>query len=290
VYFVAGDRDRVDLVRTQQPTLANADERFLLDAPEPAWQPHRSVSAGQNVNTVLSGATTYAGRTERLFFKPLSGVNPTQAHGYGHDSIVDLALHEVIAWRLARALGDPWDAMVVPAVWFDPPWARGIIDCGSVSLGAGGRAEIPVPGTGFDGLVSDAAFFDALIGAQDRHDQNLRARAKPCTLRLIDHGYSFAKPGDFHNNFPTAGFFLRLRFGERRFVIPPLTTLDYSGIGALDPSLAAHEVNAISVLRSDLTGLLGIADLLQSDRADALRARIDRMAQAPATVLRWGEY
>src|SRR5207302_5978660 len=116
-------------------------------------------------------------------------------------------------------LGSPWSELVAPAVWFDPPGVASIRLCGPVILGLGGSAFLPEPGAGFDRLVADAAFFDALIGAQDRHDQNLRAEMPP-RLGLIDHGYAFARPGDVHNSYPTAGFFLRMRHGQRRFTPP----------------------------------------------------------------------
>ena len=81
-------------------------------------------------------------------------------------------------------------------------------------LGMRGSASLPQPGAGFDQLIADAAFFEAPIGSQDRHDENLRASTPPPYLGLIDHGYAFARPGDYHNAYPTAGFFQRLRYGS----------------------------------------------------------------------------
>jgi hypothetical protein len=137
---------------------------------------------------------------------------------------------------------------------------------------------LPEPGVGFDQLISDAAFFDALIGAQNRHDQNLRAEAPP-RLGLIDHGYAFARPGDWHNSYETAGFFLKMRFGERRFRLPHGPVLDYSGLGPLSPALDSREQAAIARLAAD-RGLLGVAQLLSDDRADALRDRVARMGRS----------
>jgi hypothetical protein len=99
----------------------------------------------------------------------------------------------------------------------------------------------------------------------------------PASLGLIDHGYAFARPGDFHNNYETAGSFQRLRFGQRRFAPPHRPELDYSGVGSLSPGLSSHEQAALIRLRADLTGLLGVAELLPDDRADALRDRVERM-------------
>ena len=199
VYYVPGDRERLDRVRASHAGLTRSDERFLLDAPLPAFAQHRSKTPSVNVNSVLSGTTTHQGRTAPVFFKPLYGVDQTNAAGYDQDSVVDVGLHEIVAWRLARELGAPWDAMVAPAVWFDQPGAASIMDCGPLLLGVGQDMSMPEPGAGFDQLVSNAAFFDALVGHQDRHDQNLRSDAAPPALFLIDHGYSFARPGDYHN-------------------------------------------------------------------------------------------
>jgi hypothetical protein len=278
MYFVPGDRQRLDLVRAQQAGLSHPDERFMLDAPVPAWQAHRSVTADPGVNAVLSGLATLGMRQWTVFFKPLLGVAQATARAYGQDSVVDVGLHEVVAWRLAKALGPPWSTMVAPAVWLDPPGASNILHSGPILLGMGGGAELPQPGAGFEQLVSDAAFFDALIGAQDRHDQNLRA-AMPAKLGLIDHGYAFACPGDIHNGYPTAGFFIRLRSGERVFHLSHGITLDYSGLGALSPHLASHETAALTRLEA-AADLLGVADLLPHDRADALRDRTRRMLAA----------
>jgi hypothetical protein len=278
VYFVAGDRDRLDVIRNAQPTAVHPDERFMLDAPAPRWQPHRSLTAGPNVNSVLSGVAELAGRRWPLFFKPLQGVDLANAHPYAQDSLVDLGMHEVAAWWLAKALGPPWSLMVASAVWLDPPGASDIRESGPVMLGMGGSADLPQPGTGFDQLISDAAFFDALIGSQDRHDQNLRAQLPP-RLGLIDHGYAFARPGDLHNPFSTAGFFLRMRFGQRWFTLSHSAALDYTGVGSLSPTLATHERAALGLLEADRGNLLGVAQLLESDRADALRERVDQMAR-----------
>jgi hypothetical protein len=71
MYFVAGDRGRLNHVREAQPSLAHPEERFMLDAPTPAYAPHRSVTADPNVNDVLSGTAEYGGRRRTLCFKPL---------------------------------------------------------------------------------------------------------------------------------------------------------------------------------------------------------------------------
>lgn len=279
MYFVVGDRERLEHIRETQATLAHPDERFMLDAPTPSFAPHHSVTASPNVNSVLSATAELDGRRWPLFFKPLYGVMQSTAHAYGQESLIDVGVHEVAAWWLARELGAPWSELVAPAVWFDPPGALDIRASGPVVLGMGGSATLPEPGDGFDRLVSDAAFFDALIGAQDRHHENLRAGLPP-SLGLIDHGYAFARPGDQHNPYPTAGFFLRLRCGQRQFALLHGPVLDYGGIGDLSTALASHEQDAIARLSTDSDDLLGVAALLPDDRAEALRDRVRRMERA----------
>jgi hypothetical protein len=275
-------------VRDAQASLTHPDERFMLDAPTPVYAPHRSLTADPNVNDVLSGIAEHAGRRWPLFFKPLSGVKLGTARGYEQHNPVDVGIHEVAAWCLARELGPPWSEMVAPAVWFDPPGAADIRSSGPVILGMGGSALLPEPGAGFERLISGAAFFDALIGAQDRHDQNLRARSPPPRLGLIDHGYAFARPDDPHNKYETAGFFLKMRFGARRFRLPHGPILDFSGVGPLAPVLASHEQAAIARLAAD-GDLLGVAGMLSDDRAQALSQRVARMASS-GQVLRAGDF
>jgi hypothetical protein len=284
VYFVPGDRERLDRVRSSQAGLGHPDERFMLDAPTPAYAGHLSATAGPNVNSVFSGVTEYQGRKSRLFFKPLFGVDLTTAHAYGQESLIDVGVHEVASWRLARELGSPWQELATPAIWFDPPGGIDIRASGPVLLGMGGSAHLPQPGDGFDDLVSDAAFFDALIGSQDRHHENLRAGLPP-SLALIDHGFTFARPLDFHNTYPTAGFFQRFRWGQRRFVLPHGPILDYRGVGALSPALRVHEQEAIERLLDDSLGLLALAEILPDDRAVALRRRAQRMFRTKEILL-----
>jgi hypothetical protein len=278
VYFVAGDRERLDAVRRSQASLTHRDERFLLDAPIPSYVGHVSETAGANVNSVFSGVTEHNGRRCRLFHKPLFGVEQPTARAYGQNSLIDVGINEISAWRLARELGSPWRELVTPAVWFDPPGALDIRMSGPVLMGMGGSAGMPQPGDGFDTLISDAAFFDGLIGAQDRHHQNLRA-ALPPSLGLIDHGFTFARPGDFHNTYPTAGFFQRLRWGQRRFVLRHGPILDYSAVGTLSPRLTTDERDAITRLLDDSV-LLGLTEILPDDRSAALRDRARRMDRA----------
>ena len=54
---------------------------------------------------------------DKVTGKPIFGIEATAAHVYDQDGPVDVALHEIAAWWLARELGSPWSGMVAPAVW-----------------------------------------------------------------------------------------------------------------------------------------------------------------------------
>jgi hypothetical protein len=296
-YFFAGDGTRLERARALQQASTDPDERFLLDGTKTGFAPHISQTAqAANVNSVLSGDVALAGRSWRAYFKPTAGVSTSTASAYGHMSRIDVGLHEIVAWRLARALGEPWKSMVPPAVWWvppglpDPPDAATIEGTGPLVLGLPGAAGLAPPGRGFDQLISDAAFFDALIGAQDRHHENLRSDpAPPPLLGLIDHGYAFARPGDLHNAYDTAGFFIKLRRGVRSFRRLGFSPVHYSGVGQLSMTLANHERAALAALKADLRNLLGVAPLLEADRAEAMRERIRRM-DASGEILREGDF
>jgi hypothetical protein len=66
MYFVVGDRERLDRVRGSQADLTHPDERFLLNAPTPTYEGHISLTAGPNVNSVCSGVTEHNGRSPSL--------------------------------------------------------------------------------------------------------------------------------------------------------------------------------------------------------------------------------
>jgi hypothetical protein len=125
-----------------------------------------------------------------VFHKPFSGVHVANAIAFGQTDETP-PLHEAAAWRLAVALGPPWDEIVVPCVLREYAGADG-----SLSLRAIGWPRDVAP-TMNPTWCFPAAFFDSLIAQQDRHDGNWRWDGK--RLTLIDHGYSFAMPGALLN-------------------------------------------------------------------------------------------
>jgi hypothetical protein len=192
-----------------------------------------------------------------VFHKPFSGVHVANAIAYGHTDETP-PLHEAIAWRLAVALGDPWQGIVAPCVLRD--YAG---EDGSLSLQARGWPRDPAPIVNPTWCLP-AAFFDALIAQQDRHDGNWRWDGS--RLTLIDHGYTFALPGDIPNHFD---------FVEARHV---------GGAAAL----LTEEREALENLLAD-PDLLGVARFLLPQRALALADRAQRML-ARGEVLRPKEF
>src|SRR5207244_3944398 len=70
---------------------------------------------------------------------------------------------------------------------------------GSLCLLAEGRPAVHAPFSIAPDQITAAAFFDSLIAQQDRHAGNYRWDSQAQRLWLIDHGFSFARPGDLLN-------------------------------------------------------------------------------------------
>lgn len=245
-------KDRVAAVTASQG-LTETEALLLTDPLRAAPAPHASATGNPGVNsTYLCFLTTGA----RAFHKPFSGVNIKAAFVYGH--IQDgPPMHEVAAWRLARALGAPWNAMLPPCVLRDLPpggW-------GSLALGVDGLSKEPAPFTQAVPQVEAAAFWDCLTGQQDRHYGNYRWDGAARMLHLIDHGFCFAKPGDLYH----ASVFLIHRIGQ--------------GHGAL----SAQEIAVLQGLVAS-RDLLGLTAIVEPDRANAVADRADRMLTAGALL------
>jgi hypothetical protein len=184
------------------------------------------------------------------FVKPMGGVDARLARQYGHD-VTSTILAEYAASRLAGSLGEPY-ATLVPVVAL-----RRLVEVSGEQIAAvlahvpGDPAHVARALAGGGPAVRRAAFFDALVGQQDRNLSNMLADRSGRVIRLIDHGYTFAVPGACFN---ARGF----DQGQ--------------GVGTLDePDRAACR----NVLGSP--DLFGLAPLLGHERADAVRARARRM-------------
>lgn len=179
---------------------------------------------------------------------PWSGQDGPTAVVYGQQVPVQ-PLHEFAAWRLARRLGPAYEALLPPTV------LRSVSGhLGSLQAAAPGRHR--PGGTRPDPSAwARGAFFDALIGQQDRHEMNILIDDRSGTTTLLDHGHAFARRGD-----PVVeSELVRWRLG-----IPGAATLSAGERAALDRVLGS----------SDLFGLAGVVGL---DRAAAVHERARTM-------------
>lgn len=178
------------------------------------------------------------------YFKPFGTENKGLERGFGQDS-AQQSVHEAAAWRLARGLGPPWSEIVPPVVIRDLAG-----ETGSLALerpGRTGRHDVQTTAE-----WREAAFFDCLLGQQDRHAHNYLVAGDRITL--IDHGYTFARPGDYRN----ASHLVARRVAEGE------TALTYQERDALQRLLGSPD-------------LMGLGKVLQPARAAALRRRAEVM-------------
>jgi hypothetical protein len=227
------------------------DERALLDgSPESVTTLKR---AGRSTGYCDSGTGPTGGTntTRRIelsngvtgYFKPFDGVREDLATGFGQDSSQQ-SLHEAAAWQLAREMGPPWSEVVPPVVIRE---ING--ELGSFALARPGKEMVVAPW--HTGEWRQSAFFDCLIGQQDRHPGNYLVSGD--RIALIDHGYTFARPGDYRNYTWLAGH-----------------------RSQSDPALSYDERQVLQRLVAS-PNLLGLRSMLQPARADALKARVERM-------------
>lgn len=223
----------------------NPVERLLLESEaEGVEYPH-----GAGVNETLRvdlGNGTYA------YAKAFEGLDNRTARGYGHDS-AQQPIHEVAAWRVAERMGKPWSTMVAPCVLRS---VNGKV--GSLSL------ERP----GDPGHIGDSAdrragaFFDALIGNQDRHRGNYLVDNRR-RMTLIDHGFAFKRPGDYQN----ASDFQRSHCNQR---------------------LTDRERAILAEFLGDDTSF-GLKGLIEEDRLDAMRRRARDMVADDSILPAWDQ-
>ncbi len=135
-----------------------------------------------NAGSMTRWLVTLESRREAIF-KKLGNVKVEQARLYGQDR-VEANVHEVVAWRLAHALGDPWGQLLPTAV------LRTLDSIGPGVLcnrrdGWPDRAVFYKAKT----QAAAAAFWDCLVGQQDRHANQYRFDAGKSRLALIDHAF-----------------------------------------------------------------------------------------------------
>jgi len=204
-------------------------------------------------------------------FKPADGLLDAAANGlylgkqalvqYDHTPL-STTISECAAWQLAKHLGSPWNELVVPTVMKLPLHPEtGAPMLGAASVFRGGD----VGKRGFYEAVPDqvsaAAFFDALIGQQDRNKGNVLWYEERQVIYLIDHSFSFARAGGRHG----ASDLVQWRWsrGSRR-----LTEAELDTLGRL----------------LDSPDLLTLRRFLEPERAEALEARARRMRETGEVV------
>ncbi len=175
---------------------------------------------------------------------------------------VSTTISECAAWQLAKQLGPPWSDLVVPTVMKFPPHAEtGTPMVGAASVFRGGEAGRRGFYEAVPDEVSAAAFFDALIGQQDRNKGNVLWYEERQVIYLIDHSFSFARTGGRHGASDLVEW--RWSRGSRR--------------------LTQGELDALAGLLAS-SDLLTLRRFLAPERADALAARARRMAETEEMV------
>jgi hypothetical protein len=245
-------QDRVDELESQQGSPA---EDHLISARIDEYEVHGTENEGIN--------STYYVRFEvdaEAFHKTFSGVDVPAAQYYGHHPD-EVPLHECAAWRLAVRLGLPYSELVAACVLREHEGEAGALSARQYGLSWSREPFTEMPDSCFA-----AAFFDSLIAQQDRHRGNYRWDAGNRKLGLIDHGFAFAKPGQF--------------FNKSEFVVWRWKQ------GTAE--LAADERAALQGLL-DSGDLYGLAWFLLAEEADALAVRARRMLEQ-GTILGPGEF
>ena len=223
-------------------------ENNLIYLPVTSYTQHQTASPG-----AFPVSTFHVGLDNRLeaFHKPFDHVVVAQANFYGHHHR-EPPIHECVAWRLAHAIGPPLDELVAPVVMRE----CGPGNWGSLTARQAGVGRTLEPIQGRRDQCLSAAFFDALIGQQDRHLGNFRWDANSSHLGLFDHGFAFALPGDLFN----ASFFVEWRWDSN------LESLEQWEIEALEVLLRSHDVH-------------GLTEMLQAPRVDRLQERARTMLE-----------
>jgi hypothetical protein len=169
---------------------------------------------------------------------------------------VSVLIAECAAWQLAKQMGSPWVEMVAPTVVRSVDLPDGSRDVGSLTIFRPGRPRTREYLRAVPDQAAAGAFFDCLIGQQDRNWGNILWHESRQQIHLIDHGFSFARPGDNTGTRELGDW--RWRHGSRDLT-------DEEGAAAS------------GVVDADLHGLVGFLD---ADRADAVGERAHRLRES----------
>lgn len=238
----------------------SAAEIELLTLPVTLYVPLKTATPGSSkaYEAVLDG------RLEAVH-KPIWGVNKTLASMYGHRPM-EPAIHDCAAWQLAQELGGLLEEVCAPTVMRAHPKTD---DWGSLSKrwdGVGGGVPLVQAMQARWNQAKAAAFFDSLIGQQDRNANNLKWDAAHNHLGLFDHGYAFGLPDGLH-------YYNASQFVHERWIRG-------------EEQLEQWETQALATLVASYD-LLRMRAFLSKDRADRLEERAQEML-AQGTILPYG--
>jgi hypothetical protein len=174
---------------------------------------------------------------------------------YDHTPI-STVIAECAAWQLAKHLGAPWSEIAVPTVMKFPRLPdTGRVEVGGAVLFRGGNAGKQGFYQAVPELAAAGAFFDALIGQQDRNKGNVLWYPERDTIYLIDHSFSFGEAGGNRG----ASELVEWRWNHG------------------NPELEERELEALQRLRES-EDTLTLSRFVAPERVDALRARAEQMS------------
>jgi len=245
-------QDRVDELAAQQ---GSTEEDRLLHTQIVRYERHGTAHPGVNETyyVVLDDG-------HEAFHKPFTGVAVPTAQHYGHHPD-EVPMHECGAWRLAHRLGPAYAEIVAPCVLRAHEG-----EAGALSARQFGLPLTDEPLTRVPDRARAAAFFDSLIAQQDRHAGNYRWDGNAEKLGLIDHGFAFARPGQYVNQ----SFFVAWRWARD------------------EQALIDAEQQALRNLLES-RDLHGLGRFLLPEEAEALAARADLMLER-SSILAVGEF
>lgn len=249
--------DQVRRLLDRQGSIAEND---LIHLPIVSYAQHQTPNPGaapeQTFHVVLGSNWQI-----EAFHKPFGRVNVALA-GQFNQHHREPPINDCAAWRLAHEIGGIIEEIVAPTVMrFHPNegW-------GGLSKKWHGQGQTSEPMIQRPDQAKATAFFDSLVGQQDRHFGNIRWDQANHHLGLFDHGFSFAVPGQ--------------RFNHSKFV-------EWRWNQGTE-GLENWEEDALVQLRKS-HDLHGLADFLRAERAQALESRAQRML-ASGSILRLGEF
>lgn len=236
-------QERIEALLSVYMTRGSVLEQAMFNEPILSCAPHATANPG--------GSSTYLvvfeSRREAIF-KPFDGQNTGACTNYQQDPF-EAVLHEVAAWRLAMAMGPPWNQLMPTAVLRSLPK----VGPGALINRRRGQPEpVPVVFEHAEAQADAAALWDSLLGQQDRHAGNFRYESESRSLALIDHGFAFALPGHRCN----ASVFLEERVEKGRTSVHP------NEKQALETLLASQDLH-------------GLRTYIEGSRADALQRRAE---------------